>query len=288
MLTTSTLAVLSVLFFPVSIVSSASVALVTLRRGAFEGLYIWASSGVIAGLLIFLLKGSFEFGLFFTLVYMLIFWLPVWIVSIVLRASRNLSLAVEIAVLMSVLAVVSFYMMAGDPAQMWKELLTALTPKDAPEDMPAKIESMSHFMTSVIALSLEFCLIFGLFLGRWWQANLYNPGGFKLEYLSLSAPPRLSMLCLIAVAIGLLNNGILAEIAWSASALMQVLFLVIGTWGLHAVLAKHRLGRFLVPMLYLSLFLLPPAVLLATIVGLADPWLDLRKIKSTLPPEGGQ
>ena len=81
MMVASSLALLSLILPPVSIVSSASVALVTLRRGANEGLFVLVCACLSAALLGFFLFGNFQFAL----LYGLVLWLPIWVISIVLR-----------------------------------------------------------------------------------------------------------------------------------------------------------------------------------------------------------
>jgi len=41
---------------------------------------------------------------------------------------------------------------------------------------------LAHFMSGVAAAGSVYGLLFGLFLARWWQAALYNPGGFRADY----------------------------------------------------------------------------------------------------------
>ena len=82
MLVASSLAFLSLLFLPVSIVSSATVALVTLRLGGKEGLYVLLSSCLAAALLSMLLLGDYQFALIRMALWM---WVPVWVIAIVLR-----------------------------------------------------------------------------------------------------------------------------------------------------------------------------------------------------------
>ena len=277
MIVASSLALLSLIMPPVSIVSSASVALVTLRRGAFEGLTILVCSSVVAGLLGFLALGNYQFAL----LYVMVLWVPVWLISIVLREGRYLSLAVEIAVLIGVLGVAGFYLYAPDPAAMWKNILSQMIPADAPvADIQRTIDVLAHYMTGVVAAGSVFSLLFGLFLGRWWQATLYNPGGFRQEFLSLSSQPRLAIGSIAVVAIALASSGVSSEIAWNVTILLFVLFTVIGTSVLHTLFAAMKLGRYMVPMLYITLFLIPHAMLLVALIGLSDAWLNLRKIKS--------
>ena len=115
MMVASSLALLSLVLPPVSIVSSASVALVTLRRGGYEGLYVLLCACLSAALLGFFLFGSFQFAL----LYGLILWLPIWLISMVLREGNQLYIAVQIAVLLGVEGVVGFYSYVDNPAAMW-------------------------------------------------------------------------------------------------------------------------------------------------------------------------
>ena len=277
MIVATTLALLSLIAPPVSVISSATIALVTLRLGAFEGLTILVSSSVAAGLLGFLALGNYQFAL----LYVLVLWLPVWLISIVLREGRHLSLAVEIAVLIGVLGVIGFYLYASEPTDMWKAVLAQMIPADAPVvDIQRTIDALAHYMTGIVAAGSVFGLLFGLFMGRWWQANLYNPGGFRQEFLSLDTKPRLSIGTIAIVAIAWAVPGQISEIAWNISILLFVLYTVIGTAVLHTVFANMKLARYIVPMLYITLFLIPHAMLLVALVGLSDPWLNLRKKKS--------
>ncbi|MDD5267949.1 MAG: DUF2232 domain-containing protein [Methylococcales bacterium] len=277
MIVASSLALLSLMMPPVSVVSSATVALVTLRRGASEGLTILVCSSVAAGLLGLLAIGNYQFAL----LYVMVLWLPVWLISIVLREGQHLSLAVEIAILIGIFGVIGFYLYTPEPAAMWKAVLSQMVPADAPvADIQRTIDILAHYMTGVVAAGSVLGLLLGLFLGRWWQANLYNPGGFKQEFLALDTKPRLSIGSIAVVAIALTSPGVISEIAWNVSILLFVLYTVTGTSVLHTVFSKMKLGRYMVPMLYITLFLIPHAMLLVALVGLSDPWLDLRKKKS--------
>ena len=273
MIVASTLALLSLIMPPVSVVSSASVALVTLRRGAFEGLYVVVCSSVAAGLLGFFLLGSYQFAL----LYGMVLWVPVWLISIILREGRHLSLAVEIAVLIGILGVVGFYLYDTESATMWKNILSQMVPANAPvEDIQRTLNILSHYMTGIVAAGTVFGLLFGLFLGRWWQSVLYNPGGFRQEFLSLSTQPRLAIGSIVVVVIALLSSGVISEIFWNITILLFVLYTFIGAAVLHAVFASMKMSRYIVPMFYLTLFLIPHAMLPVALVGLGDTWLNLR------------
>jgi hypothetical protein len=273
MIVASTLALVSLIMPPVSIVSSASVALVTLRRGALEGLIVLACSTAVAGGLGFFLLGNFQF----VLLYGMVLWIPVWLISIILREGRYLSLTIEVAVLMGVLGVIGCYLYNPDLAAMWKNILSQMVPQNAPvQDINHTLDVISHYMTGIVAAASVFGLLFGLFLGRWWQALLYNPGGFKQEFLSLNTQPRLAIASVLVVIVASLSSGTISEVSWNITILLFVLYTFIGTAVLHTLFASMKMGRYMVPMFYVTLFLIPHAMLPVALVGLSDAWMNLR------------
>ncbi len=279
MMVASSLALLSLLFPPVSIVSSASVALVTLRRGGYEGLYVLVFSCLSAAVLGFFLFGNVQFAL----LYGLVLWLPVWLISIVLREGKHLSVAIQIAVILGMIGVLAFYLLVTDPVVMWQSLLNVMVkpmlannPDVSVDDVNQSIKVFSHFMTGVIAAASVYGMLFGLFLARWWQAALYNPGGFRTEYLSLRVHPKVALASLFIVAIALLTPSSVAEICWNISILFIVLYGLSGMAVLHSAFLEVKTKRFAVPFLYVTIVLVPHVIAILVIVGIIDVWLDLR------------
>jgi hypothetical protein len=280
----SSLALLSLLFPPVSIVSSAAIALITLRRGASEGLYILGCGTIAAGLLGFFIQGNFQYAIAF-----LLLWLPIWLISTVLREGQNLSLAVGISVFIGMLGIIGVYVFVTSPASMWKPVLAQIITQMAPTGVPIEnirqaVEILSRYMTGTFFAGIVITLLSGLFLGRWWQAILYNPGGFKQEFLALTTGPRFTLAALVVIGMAFAKLGVMSEIATNIAAILFVLYVLIGIAILHTVFAAKSYGKHIVPMFYITLILIPinlkPFILLAiALVGLSDMWLDLRKNK---------
>ena len=273
------LALLSLAFPPVSIVSSASVALVTLRRGGKEGLYVLLCACLAAAVLSIFLKIGYQFAL----LYGLVLWMPVWLISIVLREGKHLGVAIEIAVLLGIAAVLGFYLYQPQPAQVWGGVLAAMMQPmlEAKPDVPVEqikqtAQVFAHFMTGAIAAGSVYGLLFGLFLARWWQAALYNPGGFKAEFLALKGHKQLAIASMVLIAVAGLTSGAVAEICWNMLLVLFVLYTFIGTAVLHACFAVMKGRRFMVPFLYLTLVLIPHVMVIIAICGLIDNWLNLR------------
>jgi len=270
---------LALLSMPLSVLSAGAVALVTLRKGAKEGFIVLASSSLAAAVLATLI----QFPYLYIALYALVVWLPIWLIAIVLREGRHISLAVEIAVLLGIVAVIGYYLINANPALMWQQALSKMVPSDAPvdaEEVKRMVGYIAPYMTGIFAASGVFSLLLGLFLGRWWQALLYNPGGFKEEFLGLKVQPRLATICFVIIGVGFISSGAISQIAWNTAIIMFVLYAFIGTAVLHAVFAKMKSSQYAVPMFYITLISLFRLMLpVVALVGLGDTWLDLRNRK---------
>ncbi len=276
MLTAATLAVLSLLVPPLSIVSSATVALVTLRRGAYEGLIILGCASLAAAIMSTVITVPYQF----IILYVLVLWLPIWLIAIVLREGRHLSLAIEIAVLLGIAVVIGYYLYNADPAAMWKEVLPKMIVSKMPvENREQMLEQVAPYMTGVAAAGGVFSMLLGLLLGRWWQAILYNPGGFKQEFLSLKAQPKIAMVTLVVIGIAMISSGKLSQIAWNTTILMALLYTFVGIAVGHTFFAKTKIAQLAVPMFYITLLLIPQSFLPVALVGFSDTWLDIRNKK---------
>jgi hypothetical protein len=269
----SVLAFLSLFMPPISIVSSAALALVTLRRGAYEGLTVFGIS--LTGMTVL---GAILGSVSFTALYGLVLWLPIWIVAILLRAGRKLSLAIESAVLLGGISIVVFYLYNPQAAKMWQEVLTQMAPTNASiETMQPNLDAISHYMTGIVVAGTVFGWIFALFLARWWQATLYNPGGFRAEYLDLATSPRLALGSIALIGIASLSSGIMAEVTWNLSILTFVLYTFVGTAVAHNIMSALKLSRYVIFGFYITLFLIPHLLIPVALVGVSDAWWKLRE-----------
>ncbi|MGR9101120.1 MAG: DUF2232 domain-containing protein [Gammaproteobacteria bacterium] len=277
----SALALLSLRVPPFSVFSSAAVALITLRKGANEGLLVVLVSMLAASALGAMLFGGFQFAL----IYGLALWLPIWLVSILLRVGRSLSLVTEVVVLIGSVGVIGYYLFASDPSALWKEVLRnmlepmiASAPEGVPVDeMRESADLIAHYMTGIMAAGSVAGLLLGLLLARWWQALLYNPGGFRREFLSLRTQRPFAVGTLVVLAVGLAGSGTISETAWNVMIPLFVLYTLIGTAVFHVLLAARKSGRYLLPLFYVILFVLPQSLAPVALIGLSDTWLNVRQ-----------
>jgi len=279
MMVAATLALLSLVFPPISIVSSATVALVTLRLGGKEGLYVLLFGCLAAALLSVFLLGGYQFAI----IYGLVLWLPVWLIAIILRAGRNLLVALEIGVVLGILLVIGFYVYEPSPDQFWRGLLTIIIqqmleaqPDVSTEMLKSSAETFAHYMTGAIAAGSLYGMLLGLFLARFWQSLLFNPGGFRAEFLGLKGHMTLAIVTIALLVLAFFSSGGVAEICWNILMVLLVFYSVIGVAVLHSAFAVTKGSRFTVPFLYITLIGIPHITLLIALCGLSDTWLNLR------------
>ena len=270
-------AVLSLVLPLVAVISSAVVALVTLRQGAREGLLVAGIAGLGSGVLAWLALGTPWPGLGF----LAVLWAPLWALALVLRVTRNLALTAQGATLIGLLILLGLHLATEDPAAYWVGILEPLRASlveggvIAEAASQALIEGLSRWMTGAFAASLYVQFLLALLLGRWWQAVLYNPGGFGAEFRGLRLSPVLGYAALTLVGLRLWQP----EATWGYELLVLILPLLLlqGLAVVHGV--RHSVGAgvgWLVALYVLLVVAMPYAEVLVSGLGLADLWLDVR------------
>lgn len=284
MMVVSTFAVLSHLLPPFILISLAGIALVVLRNGPQEGFGVVI--GATAAMMIFglLLTRNVAllpaYGLTF-----LMFWIPIFLMAWVLREIGQLRVVVEIPIVLGVIIVAAVYLFTPDPALVWNNRLQAffaavVTTEAIAETDLAQIEQnvelISHYMSGLFAAGTLSLLTIGLFIGRWWQSILYNPGGFGAEFLGLRTHTVFAYAGLALVLIGLLTENQLAEAAWNITMVVAFLYLYVGISVLHKIVSNMAPSRFFLILVYMVMVFIPHALLPVVLIGFTDTWLDWR------------
>ena len=280
MTTVTVLAVLSLLLPPLSLLSSAGVALATLRKGWSDG----GSIVLISTILIAVLGSLLFHGSLFIVGYGLVLWMPVWLIAILLRETGRIGLTIEIAVLLGVLSVLAIYAVVPDPAALWQsrvdQILKPLIERASPDIDAARlmerISRITHYMTGIMVCGTLVSVLLGLFLGRWWQAVAFNPGGFGREFLALRPRSWVASVSVLMAVAAMLVGGRYSEMAWNMILPMFVLFTMVGIAVLHMIVAQSKAKNALLLLMYFMMFFIPHVLLLIAAVGLTDTWLDWR------------
>ena len=253
---------------------NAALALWTLRRGPAEGVII--GLGALAGyLLVELIATGQAAGV---LMMALVLWLPVFGAAVILRGTISLPITLLAIAGFSTLVLGFWALVTGDEGVGWASLV-GVDIAELSDAQREELAAIGRYVPLIVALSVWLNTIIGVLLGRYWQALLYNPGGFRAEFHSL----RLGNGLALATAL-CLSAGVLLGI-WP---LVQ-LGLVLGAgYVLQAFAVVHAFSYvrgwgWLVPAAgYLTLPLSWPAFM---VVGLVDSWQDFRQ---RLPANTGE
>lgn len=253
------------------------VALVTLREGAWPGLTVAGLASLVCGALALLLYANPVPVLGFVV----LLWFPVWALGLVLRSSRSLDVTVQGAMLVGLLIALTFSIQVT--AEQWQALLEpisqALRQSGVVDEQQARafVSALALWMPGLLAAGFFVQLVLALFMGRWWQAKLYNPGGFRAEFHGLRLHQAVALLALPLLAMSLVETEGGWQLIRYLGPLLLVAYFFQGLAVAHAVVANTGMHRSWLYGLYVLLLLAMGYTLLAlAALGYTDAWLDFR------------
>ena len=244
-------------------VGAAAAALVTLRKGTTEGAFVvmWALLPAAA----VLVYGQDVGPLCMLLVCAL--------AAVVLRNSRSWPMAMASAVAGGMVSAMVLYHVGQ---QYLADILTAVQPML--DQLQAQSNgSLPQILTgdiaAVIGSSTVLWSVLALMLARWWQAMLYNPGGFREEMWSLRLPAALSVL-LVAAMLLVSQSGEVYRF-WGVMCLLP--FVASGLSLVHGLIGRYKLGRTWLVVFYIALLLFGPLWAVLILTAIVDSWIDIRR-----------
>lgn len=248
--------------------SAAVLALVTLRRGATEGGYLLAWAILPAGFLLATFGDAGPLGLI----------LGTTALALVLRATVSWPLALCAGSLVGVITGLMLLwaganylqQLAGFFAELFASFQSQLERQggEAITLTPPGVVTIAGLLGLMNTVSSISCLL----LARWWQATLYNPGGFREEFHALRLSPRISgLLVVLMVMIGTVG---LEYRPWAV--LFAVPLCIAGLGLVHARAAQRGQGGFYLTLFYLLWIFLEPVKVIVMGLAALDSWFDFR------------
>lgn len=199
-------------------VSAAAIALVTLRKGVSDGSWLTLWALLPAGLTAYFSGDSGSVLLL----------LGTWVLAAVLRVSVSLALAVLVSAVVGYLSGFTLLWLSGDFLQQLAEVFDAvLSQLEASLDSQSNVEAVLNRpsapqIAGMLAAGNSGIAVLSLLLGRYWQALLYNPGGFKREFHALRLPPQWTLgLVVITASLWFVEPGLSG---WAAIAAVPLMF----------------------------------------------------------------
>ncbi len=273
------LAVVSLVILPLSVLSSAVIALVTLRRGQVEALVVGGLAGLASGLLSYLAIANPVPAL----VFVFLLWLPVLVVALVLRITRSLPSMIYAALAVGLAVIGFYYLQVPDPGSVWREALEPVSRQLVESGFLDEaqrvlfIEQLARWMTGLLAAGFFLQLVLSVLIARWWQAMLYNPGGFRQEFHALRLHRALGIAGLLLLALQLAGVGGEGGLILDLGILLSAPLMLQGLAVAHGVAGLNKAYPVWLAAMYILYFIAMPQVwMMLAGVGLADLWFDFR------------
>lgn len=249
-------------------ISAAAVALVTLRKGLSDGTWLTLWALLPAGLTAYM---SGDAGSILLLIGTLL-------LAIVLRVSVSLALAVSMTVVVGYLSGVMLLWLSGDflheLAEVFDAVLTQLEGGFNAQDGSnvALSRPTATQLAGMLAAGNSGITVLSLLLGRYWQALLYNPGGFRREFHALRLPAQWTLgLAVITVVLWFAVpdlNG------WAAISAVPLVFC--GLALAHARASMTGQGGGWLTAFYVLWLVLDPVKVALLVVVVIDAFIDFR------------
>lgn len=204
-----------------------------------------------------------------------------WSLALVLRASESWNRVLLVSIAMGVVFSVVLGTVFAPQIEMLAQALIKVMPSllgDVYQKL--SVDEQAHFasliapvLTGLIAALLQIVSVLSLLVGRYWQALLYNPGGFGREFRAIRFPLGLAMLLL---AFMLLGPNIGPQMAM-LTPLCSVPLVFAGLALVHGLVAQKRLARFWLVGLYVTLLLFMQLIYpLLVVLAIVDSLIDFR------------
>lgn len=248
-------------------ISAAVLALVTLRKGPVEGAYILAWAVLPAGFLLAVFGDVGPLGMIVgtTTLAMLLRSTASW--PLTLFAASLIGAVTGLGMLW--LGVNYLQQLVAVFVEVFANIEAQLPQGEQPIELQAPgIATIAGMLGLMTSISCVLCLL----LARWWQALLYNPGGFRQEFHSLRFNPQASV-ALVVVMLLVSTYG-LEYRPWAV--LFAVPLTVTGLGFIHARAAHRKLSTSWLTVFYLLWLVIDPVKLIVIGVAVADSWIDFR------------
>lgn len=201
--------------------------------------------------------------------------------ALVLRASeswvRTLLVSVAMGLVFSVVLGAAFApqieKLAQDLIQVMPLFLGDAYQRLSVDEQARFASLIAPVLTGLIAALLQIVSVLSLIVGRYWQALLYNPGGFGREFRAIRIPLGLAMLLL---ALMLLGPNLGAQMAM-LTPLCSVPLVFAGLALIHGLVVQRRLAGFWLVGLYVTLLLFMQLIYpLLVVLAIVDSLIDFR------------
>ena len=255
-------------FFP--LISSAAIALVSICKGAKEGtlLFLWVSLA-----LVLIQQAGSENPL---LTAVSIASLGIMVIAATVHkvlASWQWTLLAIVAVAVAISQALGIFMESSvtNLVATAQEMLSNV--KSQEQDAQMTIGLTDSMLLGLVATILAVGSMMSLMLARWWQAGIYNPGGFQKEFHSYTIDAKIAVLLVVILILGQFLPQ--SSKLWAELAVLPLL--VAGIALVHFIVKLFGQGKQWLAFVYVGMIMVgKPVTLILVLLGLTDSLIDLR------------
>ena len=212
-----------------------------------------------------------------------IVWIPIYGLALVLRSTVSLGLTLAVAALICALAVIGFHLAVGNTVEWWIVIFDKVLSEEiaqqifgSPADIVLAKQSASQMMTALMAAAFFVSMVLSLLLARWWQAILYNPGGFQSEFHSYRIDKTFAIFGAL-ILIWATVSATVGSLATDLGIVVCAFSSVAGVALIHHWVKTKNANKAWLILLYFSLAIAPQIIIIMAIVGFVDAWLNIRR-----------
>ncbi len=255
-------------FFP--LISSATIALVSICKGAKEGtlLFLWVSLALV------LLQQAGTENPLLTAVSIASLGIMVIVGAVhKVLASWQWTLLAIVAVAVAISLAFGIFMGSSvtNLVATAQEMLSNVQSQE--QDAQLSIGLTDSMLLGLVATILAVGSMMSLMLARWWQAGIYNPGGFQKEFHSYTIDAKIAVLIVVILIVGQLLPQ--SSKLWAELAVLPLL--VAGIALVHFTVKLFGQGKQWLAFVYVGMILVgKPVTLILVLLGLIDSLIDLR------------
>ena len=248
------------------LLSPAAISLVTLSKGLSEGglVMLWALMPLLMAFYVSELSPMITLASIAGLIVVVA-------ASELLRSSTSWSRTLVFIVVISGLVAIALDVLFTEQADALELMVVNLFSQVQQQLETAFIPGRT-FLLGVIGYVIALTSIVCLVLGRWWQATLYNQGGFRLEFHQL----RFSLVSAVTLLVGVVACYFAPQEYSSWAGLLGLPLLLGGIALVHYSVAFYQLGAHWLAIFYVGLFMIGPLSLILVGLGFIDSIMNIR------------
>ncbi|WP_122663141.1 hypothetical protein [Pseudomonas viridiflava] len=201
--------------------------------------------------------------------------------AMVLRASESwvrvllvsIALGVVYAVVLGAVFREPIEAMSQELQKLLPTMLSGLYEQMSVEERARLGALIPPVLNGLIAALLQAVSVLTLIMGRYWQALLYNPGGFGREFRAVRLPLVPALLLLVCMLVGPNFGPQMAML----TPLCSVPLVFAGLALIHGLVAEKRLARFWLVGMYITLLVFMQLTYpLLVVIAIVDSLIDFR------------